>query len=438
MEAANARRETARLLLSIRALADLSAEAVAAHDFATATRSSLMMIGGAISAPKSALLLLDLAGTHLETAVQRGLSGGGEGRRIPVSGEVAEALRQMRSAVVIAGADTADRFAPLARAHFPEMELYAPLVVRDVLLGVLLVGPRLTRQAYGADDLELILTLATMLAGCIHSHRLIQGLQETNQRLIDTQEHLLKAERLATLGELSAGIAHEVKNPLTSIRGFAVTIADVADEASPDEVREYAQVIVDASEQLKDIVDEVRDYAKGVRRTYEVAPVSLADIVEKTLSFTRFSKELRMIEVANEVEQDLEVCVNRDKVQQVLLNLLRNSAQAITNPAEGRIHLRVRRAGDSMGVIEISDNGCGIAPEAQEKIWHNWFSTKGTEGTGLGLGISRKIIEDHGGRLDLVRSEVGVGTTFALRLPASAATPDERLAAASAERAERP
>jgi len=433
MEATDARRETARLLLSIRALADLSAEAVAAHDFATATRSSLMMIGGAISAPKSALLLLDSTGTRLETAVQRGLPAGAEGRRVPVTPEIVEALRQARAAVVAIGPEPGpDRFAALAAAQFPEMELYTPLVVRDALIGVLLVGPKLTRQAYGADDRELIVTLATMLAGCIHSHRLIQGLQESNQRLRDTQEHLLRAERLATLGELSAGIAHEVKNPLTSIRGFAVTIADLAGEASPDEVREYAQVIVDASEQLKEIVDEVRDYAKGVRRTYEVASVSLADIVEKTVSFTRFSKELRMIEVRSEILEDLRVRVNQDKVQQVLLNLLRNSAQAIVLPAEGRICLRACRSGDGWGAIEVIDNGCGIAPEEQEKIWHNWFSTKGAEGTGLGLGISRKIIEDLGGRLELVRSEVGVGTTFAIYLPLDVGTADGRLAAASA------
>jgi signal transduction histidine kinase len=435
MEAASVRRETARLLLSIRALADLSAEAVSAHDFATATRSSLMMIGGAVSAAKGALLLLDEAGATLETAVQRGLPPGAEERRVSLTPDLVAALRESRAAVVPTQAEAhPDGFAALARRHFPEMEVYAPLVVRDALMGVLLVGPKLSRQSYAPDDLELILTLATMLASCIHSHRLIQGLQETNQRLRDTQEHLLRAERLATLGELSAGIAHEVKNPLTSIRGFAVTIADVAEEATPAEIREYAGVIVDASEQLKDIVDEVRDYAKGVRRTYEVAPVSLADIVEKTLSFTRFSKELRLIEVRAEVEEDLWVCVNRDKVQQVLLNLLRNSAQAIAVPGEGRICLRVARSGDGWGSIEVIDNGCGIAPESQAEIWHNWFSTKGAEGTGLGLGISRKIIEDHGGRLELVRSEVGVGTTFAIRLPLGAAASDAPETAASAER----
>lgn len=417
MESANSRRENARLLLSIRALADLSAEAVSAHDFQTAAKSSLMMIAGAVSATKGALLLPDATGARLETAVSRGLPASAGARRIEVGKELVEALCRRRAAVVVEEADPADAFAPLLQAAFPEMEVYAPLVVREELVGVLAIGPRLTRRPYGADDLELLFTLATMLAGCIHSHRLIQGLQETNQRLRDTQEQLLRAERLATLGELSAGIAHEVKNPLTSIRGFAVVIAEMADQHNTEEIREFARVIVDASEQLKEIVDEVRDYAKGVRRTYEVAPVSLNEIVERTLSFTKFSIEMRAVTLEKVYEEELWVRVNRDKIQQVLLNLLRNAVQAMTGTRPGRIRVRVARWSDGWGAIEVSDNGCGIAEQAQEQIWQPWFSTKGVEGTGLGLGISRKIIEDHGGRLELVRSEVGVGSTFAIRLP---------------------
>jgi signal transduction histidine kinase len=209
-----------------------------------------------------------------------------------------------------------------------------------------------------------------------------------------------------------------VKNPLTSIRGFAETIA-AAPDAPPEEIREFAQAIADSSEQLREIIDEVRDYAKGVRRTYEVAPLSLAAMVRETLSFTKFSRELRLVDLRQELDEKVTVCVNRDKIQQVLLNLLRNAAQAVPASRRGDIHLRVGAA-DGRGRIEVTDNGSGIPPEAQEKIWENWYSTKGAEGTGLGLGISRKIIEDHGGTLELARSEVGVGSTFVICLPLAA------------------
>jgi signal transduction histidine kinase len=420
----NARREEARLLFHIRALADLSAEIASAHDLPTTAKSSLMMIGGTVSAAKGVLLLWDRAEGRLETLVHRGLSAREAAMRVPLTPAVSEALRQMNAATPVeAEPEGADRFACLLREAFPEMVVYAPLVVREELLGVLALGPKLTRAAYEEDDLELIFALATMVASGIHSHRLIQGLQESNQRLREAHEQLLAAERLATLGELSAGIAHEIKNPLTSIRGFAVTIAEAVCEARPEEIREYAEIIVDASDQLRMIIDEVRDYAKGVRRTYEVEPVGLKVLAEEVLSFTRFSRELRLVDTRLVCEADGIVRVNRDKIKQVLLNLLKNAAQAIENPRAGRIRLSVTTT-DGWGTIAVADNGCGIPEESREKIWQNWFSTKGVEGTGLGLGIARRIVEEHGGTLELLHSEVGVGSTFAIRLPLATAGED--------------
>src|SRR5262249_16709998 len=148
----------------------------------------------------------------------------------------------------------------------------------------------------------------------------------------------------------------EVKNPLTSIRGFAGTIAETVEDSSPEEIREFAQIIVGATHELQEIIDEVRDYAKGVRRTYEAAPVSLAALVDETLSFTKFSRELRAVQLCKEIEEDAIVLANRDKIKQVLLNLLRNATQALTDPRQGRICFRVSTS-DGCGRIEVSDNG---------------------------------------------------------------------------------
>jgi signal transduction histidine kinase len=416
MEPTNPLRENARLLFSIRALADFSAEIASAHDLQTTAKSSLMMILGAVSAAKGILLLRDAAGGRLETTVHRGLPASAA-VSLPLPDDLAEELTRTGTALPMVGRDGAEgAFAPWLAGHLPQMAIYAPLVVREELLGVLLIGPKLTRQAYSEGDLELIFTLATMLASGIHSHRLIQGLQETNQRLRDTQEQLIRTERLATLGELSAGIAHEVKNPLTSIRGFAGTIAESVADSSPEEIREFAQIIVDATYELQEVIDEVRDYAKGVRRTYEAAPVALSALVDETLSFTKFSRDLRAIELRKEIDEDAIVCANRDKIKQVLLNLLRNATQALPDPQRGRICFRVTKS-NGWGRIEVSDNGRGIPEDAREKIWENWYTTKGAEGTGLGLGRCREIVESHGGTLELVRSDVGVGTTFAICLP---------------------
>src|SRR5207247_6214445 len=134
--------------------------------------------------------------------------------------------------------------------------------VREKGLGLIAVGPKLTRQPYTVSERELFFTLSMMLASGIYSHRLIQGLQDANRALQDTQEQLIRTEKLATIGKLAAGIAHEVKNPLTSVLGFAGTIQTAADRLSPDEIRDYAGIIVDESRRLQSIIDEVQQYWK--------------------------------------------------------------------------------------------------------------------------------------------------------------------------------
>src|SRR5438132_3784433 len=200
----------------------------------------------------------------------------------------------------------------------------APLVVREQVLGVIVVGPKLTREPYTDGERELFFTLAMMLASGMYSHRLIQGLQESNQALRDTQEQLIRTEKLATIGKLAAGIAHEVRNPLTSVLGFAGTIQTAADRLSPDEIRDYAGIIVNESRRLQSIIDEVQQYWKP--RGYEMEDRPLAEVVDETYSFTKFDTLLRRVEFRREYADNPLVRLNRDKVKQVLLNLFRNAA----------------------------------------------------------------------------------------------------------------
>jgi len=290
--------------------------------------------------------------------------------------------------------------------------------VRDQLLGLIAVGPKLTRQPYTESELELFFTLAMMLASGIYSHRLIQGLQDANQALRDTQEQLIRAEKLATIGQFAAGIAHEVKNPLTSILGFAGTLQTNADALSPAEVRDYSGIIVDESRRLQSVIEEVRQYSKP--KGYMMEPVPLVEIVEDVLSFTRFDTLLRQTEIQGEYHAEPVVRLNRDKIKQVLLNLLRNAAQAMKEPGDGLIRVVVEEEPE-YGVVRIIDNGSGMTPETLTRIFQPFFTTKGEEGTGLGLDICRQIIEQgHGGQI-WSESELGVGTTFSIRLPLASA-----------------
>jgi signal transduction histidine kinase len=414
MELRDFQRETARLLVNFRALADLSAEIASAHDFSTTARSSLLMVLGALSATRGALLLLDPETSRLEVSVARGVLAE-DAAGFELSQADWHELVQCTSSISLQEAPESylDMASQISR-HVPGMLVAAPLVVRDQLLGLIAVGPKLTRQPYTEGELELFFTLAMMLASGIYSHRLIQGLQEANQALRDTQEQLIRAEKLATIGQFAAGIAHEVKNPLTSILGFAGTLQSNAPSLSPEEVRDYSGIIVDESRRLQSIIEEVRQYSKP--KGYMMEPVPLLEVVEEILSFTRFDTLLRQTEIEREYRADPVVRLNRDKIKQVLLNLLRNAAQAMKAPGEGLIRVVVEEEPE-FGVVRIVDNGSGMTDETLARIFQPFFTTKGTEGTGLGLDICRQIIEQgHGGQI-WPESEVGVGTTFSIRLP---------------------
>ena len=414
MELRDFQRETARLLVNFRALADLSAEIASAHDFATTVRSSLLMVLGALSATRGALLILNPATSRLEICVARGVQVDVEAD-FPLSEADSDLLIRCSSAFSLEEPLAALRaLATEVSHHLPGMLVAAPLVVREEMLGIIALGPKLTRQPYSQGELELFSMLAMMLASGIYSHRLIQGLQESNRTLRETQEQLIRTERLATIGQLAAGIAHEVKNPLTAILGFAGTIQTSAGTLSPEEVREYAGIVVDESRRLQSIIDEVRQYSKP--KGYMMEPASLVEVAEEIISFTRFDTLLRQVEIQRAYHAHPIVRLNRDKIKQVLLNLLRNAAQAMTSPNQGLIRVVVEEEPE-FGVVRIIDNGSGMPPETLERIFQPFFTTKGDEGTGLGLDICRQIVEQgHGGQI-CAESEVGIGTTFSIRLP---------------------
>jgi signal transduction histidine kinase len=414
MELRDFQRETARLMVNFRALADLSAEIASAHDFSTTARSSLLMVLGALSATRGALLAFDAGTSRLEVSVARGVIAEAE-TEFPLSSDDVAALVECSAAIPLHNAP--EPFTCLSAAllrHLPGMLVAAPLVVREQLLGLITVGPKLSREPYGESERELFYTLTMMLASGIYSHRLVQGLQDANQALRDTQEQLIRTEKLATIGKLAAGIAHEVKNPLTSVLGFAGTIQTAADRLSKEEIKDYAGIIVDESRRLQSIIDEVQAYWKP--KAFDTEELPLADVMEEILSFTRFDSLLRRVEFRREYADNPVVRLNRDKFKQVLLNLLRNAAQAMNDPSRGLIRL-VLNEEPAYARLRVIDNGRGMPTEVLSRIFEPFFSTKGEESMGLGLDICRQIIEQgHGGEI-WAESEVGLGTTFSIRLP---------------------
>ena len=232
------------------------------------------------------------------------------------------------------------------------------------------------------------------------------------ERLHRTQ--MSRAEHLATLGEMATGLAHEIRNPLAGIAGVIEIIGRDLPSSSPARavVKDVRQEIARINHIVTDLLQTARPHPPTVRKS------DLNTTVEHAVMLGRQQAMAKSVEIALHKDSSLpEVEHDGDQIHQVLLNLLLNALQAIDSPAgvhHGKITVTVKPQG-SMAVVEVSDNGRGIAPDHLPNIFRPFYTTKG-DGTGLGLSLARRIVEDHHGRID-VSSALGRGTTFAVVLP---------------------
>lgn len=227
------------------------------------------------------------------------------------------------------------------------------------------------------------------------------------ERLHRTQ--MSRAEHLATLGEMATGLAHEIRNPLAGIAGVIEIIGRDLPSSSPARavVKDVRQEIARINHIVTDLLQTARPHPPTVRKS------DLNITVEHAVMLGRQQAMAKSVEIELHKDSTLpEVEHDGDQIHQVLLNLLLNSLQAIDS--NGKITVTVKPQG-SMAVVEVSDNGRGIAPDHLPNIFRPFYTTKG-DGTGLGLSLARRIVEDHHGRID-VSSALGKGTTFAVVLP---------------------
>ncbi len=226
------------------------------------------------------------------------------------------------------------------------------------------------------------------------------------KRLLEAQ--VLHASRLAGLGELAAGVAHEIRNPLTAVKGFTQVLEE---ELAPgDERREYTAVITKEVERLERIVRSLLAFARPARSKFQKE--NLPEIMEETLVLVDNGEFRRRIELQKSYEGEVWAEVDKEQLKQVLLNLLINASQAIE--AKGVIKVSIRRQGE-WATIAVADSGCGIAPENFDKLFDPFFTTK-EKGTGLGLAMVHQLVELHQGKVQ-VKSVVGQGTEFTVILP---------------------
>jgi two-component system, NtrC family, sensor histidine kinase AtoS len=217
---------------------------------------------------------------------------------------------------------------------------------------------------------------------------------------------VMRADRLAALGELTAGIAHEIRNPLTSIRGFMQYLGECE---SLEEWRAYGPLIIRQVDSLNHIVGEL--LAFGRPQPPRIGTVDVPHLVEEMAFLARGKSDAR---IKLEFEPNLPtIAADGEALKQALLNLIINAIQAI--PDGGTVAISARRAGDDTVSIRVTDDGIGVAPENLDKVFDPFFSTK-SSGTGLGLAMVHRIVDAHGGFITF-DSQPGRGTVVEIRLP---------------------
>jgi signal transduction histidine kinase len=278
---------------------------------------------------------------------------------------------------------------------------------KQELLGLLLVVDDRVRDAFSPDEGVLLESLAVQIGVVIDNSRQYRRMQER--------------DRLAALGQMAAGLAHEVKNPLGAIKGAAQLLSDPRDRAGAIE-QEFVGIILEEVERLDRVVGSVLDYARPSKG--ELGAVDLNAVVRRTVTVLA-SDRAEDCEIVTELSDDLPpVRADAEQLRQVLINLVRNAIQAMGGRGTVRVrtatHAEAPAAIGSPPVgewveVSVRDAGPGIAPQVLKNLFVPFFTTK-DRGTGLGLAISQRMVEEMGGRIE-VMSHLGDGATFTVLLP---------------------
>ena len=319
--------------------------------------------------------------------------------------------------------------------------MYYPLMVGEQIIGVLTVQSY-QKNAYNKHQQGMIRTIASTTAIALDNANAYREIERKNREIITTQQQLVQSEKMASLGTLTAGVAHEINNPtnfvhvsaqnleadLTKFQQFLFELAgDDAEEEILDSFRrqfkplhDHLATIRSGTERIKIIVQDLRAFSQLDSADQRV--VQITELIQSTVNLVR-TKHLEIAEFITDFKTSPELLCHPAQLNQVFMNLIVNASDAIrdkqrqqSQKTPGLITITCRLMGNIIEVA-IKDNGGGMTDETKNRLFEPFYTTKDVgEGTGLGLSISYGIVQQHNGQLH-VDSELGVGTTFRVRLP---------------------
>jgi len=300
-----------------------------------------------------------------------------------------------------------------------------PLVAKDEAVGAIVADNLYAGQPITPDKVELLVIFANHVGLAIENaeaydalHKQIGKLQEAYRELRETQGKLVQSEKLAAIGEVAAHVAHEIRNPLVTIGGFARSIKRrVGDD--PRCARSI-DIIIEEVTRLEKILGNVMDFSKPSAPWKR--PTKINQVIRNTCVLLSEDFKSRGIRLAQDLAHGIPLLmIDGEQLKQALLNVLKNAQESIG--ADGAISISSRLE-DGCVWIDVSDTGKGVQEEMVPNLFDPFFTTR-PDGTGLGLAVTRKIVVDHGGDIE-VKSKIGIGTTFTIWLPAEASARGHR------------
>jgi two-component system NtrC family sensor kinase len=305
--------------------------------------------------------------------------------------------------------DEANGLQTAAKMGQLEAEITVPIVSKGKLIAILNLGHK-DDGIYSNEDIELLSTIANQAAIAIENARLYENLKQS-------QETLRRADRLSSLGLLTAGLAHEIRNPLVAIRTFTQLLPERYEDA---EFREGFQgLALKEVDRICGLINDLLSFARPSRPN--VAEENVNDVVDGIARILETEAKEKGVEIKRDFGADLpRIWIDREQMKQVFMNLILNAIQAMRDGGSLFISTRLyskNESGESGQFLqlEIRDTGVGIPEENLQHIFDPFFTNK-DEGSGLGLSISHQIVQEHGGYI-VVESKVGRGTSFFINLP---------------------
>lgn len=289
-----------------------------------------------------------------------------------------------------------------------------PLMGKGKVIGVILVDNLYNQNPIKEEDIHFLSMFSNQAGLAIENAILYRNLEEVHQELKETQTFLVHLEKMVALGEMSTAIAHEIKNPLTSIGGFARRLDRAISEQSQE--KKYTQTIIKEVSRLEKILSDLLSYTQDESLAFK--ELDLRDVLEESLFMVTEGIRSGGIQLVKEYAEDIpKVKGDSHQLKQAFFSLLNNASQAMSE--KGTLFLRVRpfsKNGSGYIKVEVEDTGKGIDPENLHNIFNPFYSTKESR-LGLGLPLVHKIITSHGGQIE-VDNHPGRGVNFIITLPA--------------------